>query len=213
MEKRFIEVPKTARYYFVGNTVNPKNIWIALHGYGQQAKYFVSKIKSLDTGENLIVVAEGLNRFYLEGYSGRVGANWMTSDDREKDIADNHRYLDLLLHEVLQNIVSETLTINVFAFSQGIATACRWMLDSPVDFTKVILWAGSIPPEIDYLENKELFNSLDLTYVFGEQDEFFKEDKIKANTDLFDRANIDYQLVTFEGRHIIDEDVLRSLLK
>lgn len=213
MEKRFIEVPKSARYYLMGNTVNPKNIWIALHGYGQQAKYFVSKIKSLDNGENLIVVAEGLNRFYLEGYSGRVGANWMTSDDREKDIADNHRYLDLVLQEVLQGIVSETLTINVFAFSQGIATSCRWMLESPVDFTKVILWAGSIPPEIDYRQNKEFFNSLDLTYVFGEQDEFFTGQKIEENTDLFDSAEIDYQLVTFEGKHVIDGDVLRALLK
>lgn len=212
MEKRFIEVPKTARYYLIGNTVNPKNIWIALHGYGQQAKYFVSKVKSLDNDENLIVVAEGLNRFYLEGYSGRVGANWMTSEDREKDIADNHRYLDLLMQSVLQNIQSETLTINIIAFSQGIATACRWMLDSPIEFSKAILWAGSIPPEIDYVKNRKFFNSMNLTYVFGEQDEFFSPEKIKSNTDLLDGAKIDYQLVTFEGKHVMNEEVLRSLL-
>ena len=32
---------------------------------------------------------EGLSRFYLEGFSGKVGATWMTREDRLNDI-DNY---------------------------------------------------------------------------------------------------------------------------
>ena len=111
MQKKFIQAPRTARYYLIGNTKNPDNVWLCMHGYGQQAKYFAAKTKALDDGKNLIIVVEAMNRFYLSGYNGRVGATWMTSDDREVDIADNHRYLDLLLQTVISDYSLKKLSV------------------------------------------------------------------------------------------------------
>jgi len=212
MQKEFIEVPRTARYYLIGETDNPKQIWICLHGYGQQSKYFAAKLKSLDNGKNLIIIPEGLSRFYLSGYHGRVGATWMTSDDRLTDINDNHRYLDILLNSLIEKYSMKNQSINVFAFSQGIATACRWISDTNFNFKRAILWAGSIPPEMDWVKYSSKFNEMRIQYVFGTEDEFFTSEKIDENTRLWEKAQIDFQLITFDGRHEIIEKELITLL-
>jgi predicted esterase len=196
----------------LGNEESPENLWICLHGYGQQARYFVPRLKALDNGKNLIIVPEALNRFYLSGYNGRVGATWMTSDDREKDIQDNHRYLNELLNVVLDKLENKKLTINLFAFSQGIATACRWMADTTYRFSNSILWAGSLPPDLDWKQNAEIFRQQNIHYVFGNRDEFFDSDKIKSNEVCFKQNQIAYQLVTFDGKHEVNDLVLQNIL-
>ena len=50
-----------------------KTIWIVFHGYGQLAKFFLRKFNLLFEDNTLIVAPEGLNHFYLKGFSGRVG--------------------------------------------------------------------------------------------------------------------------------------------
>jgi predicted esterase len=212
LEKHFIEVPRTARYYLRGNTKNPKSIWLALHGYGQQAKFFLPKLNSINGQENLVVVAEAINRFYLSGYNGRVGATWMTSDDREADITDNHRYLDLLVQQVLSDYNLKDVTLNVFAFSQGIATACRWMASTQFQIEKSILWAGSIPPDLDWNKHASSFQKQQITYVYGNQDEFFDDQKVQRNLKLLSEANIACQLVTFDGKHEVHSETLKAIL-
>ncbi|MBD78462.1 MAG: phospholipase [Crocinitomicaceae bacterium] len=213
MEKRFIEVPRTGRYYLIGNLTQPKSVWVCLHGYGQQSKYFAPKVKALDNGENLIVVAEALNRFYLSGYNGRVGATWMTSDDRELDISDNDRYLEHLVSGVYKEFNLGDIKLNLLAFSQGIATGCRWIAHSKLQFNQAILWAGSIPPDLDWEKETDRFNRIKIQYVFGDQDQFFDNEKIESNRQLFALAGIEHQLVTFEGKHEIDDNVLMNLLQ
>lgn len=212
MEKKFIQTQRTARYYVIGNTDNPDRVWLCMHGYGQQAKYFAAKTKALDNGKNLIIVVEALNRFYLSGYHGRVGATWMTSDDRELDIADNHRYLDVLVQSVISEYSLQETPFSLLGFSQGISTACRWLASTKYKFQQLILWAGSIPPELDWKKEANLFNQMMVQYVFGNQDEFFDTKKINQNTDLLENAGINYQLVTFEGKHELKDEVLVSLI-
>src|ERR671913_1620 len=89
-------VPRTARYYTLGPTHGfPRELWIVCHGYGQLASRFVSQFAALDDGTRLIVAPEALSRFYLDPIpkrrneaSPRVGASWMTREDRESEIAD-----------------------------------------------------------------------------------------------------------------------------
>lgn len=211
MRKCTIEIPRTSRYYLFGNEENPKRVWVVLHGYGQQAKYFVPKVKALDNGESLIVVVEAMNRFYLSGFKGRVGATWMTSDDRELDIADNNRYLELLTQQVLANYAN--VEVNVLAFSQGIATACRWLASSDLKVKQAILWAGSVPPDLDWKKRQDRFNSIQIKYVFGNKDVFFDTAKIEANLQLLKESNIAFDLVTFDGKHEVDESTLKQLLE
>jgi hypothetical protein len=80
---------------------NEKEILIALHGYGQLSEYFLRKLHPIFREERLIVVPEATNYAYLEGFSGRVGANWMTRHERESAIDNNHHYLNGLLENIL----------------------------------------------------------------------------------------------------------------
>ena len=92
INSKSFEVKQTARWFHLGQ--QPSNcgkILIALHGYGQHPAYMMESLKPLlDSIENLCIVApEGLSRFYIKGTDGRVGASWMTRDDRVQDIKDN----------------------------------------------------------------------------------------------------------------------------
>lgn len=158
-----------------------------------------------------MIVPEAMNRYYLSGYLGRVGSTWMTSDDREKDIEDNHEYLEALTDHFLTRARHIT-TVNVLAFSQGIATACRWMSVSKHHFSKAILWAGSLPPDLNWNKAALVFQDTEIQYVFGEEDEFFDDDKIGQNIGFFKNSGIEFRLVKFEGKHEVDQNTLEGLL-
>jgi hypothetical protein len=82
---------------------NEKEILIALHGYGQLSEYFLRKLQPIFREDRLIIVPEATNYAYLEGFSGRVGANWMTRHERESAIENNNNYLNGLLENILLN--------------------------------------------------------------------------------------------------------------
>ena len=79
--------------------MNSRKLLIVMHGYGQLAKYFSRKFHSCPSSY-YIVAPEGPHRFYKQGYSGRVGASWMTKEAREVDIKDNLNWLNALLHKL-----------------------------------------------------------------------------------------------------------------
>ncbi len=210
MSKHFFKTERTARYQVGGNTVNPKKMWLAVHGYGQQAKYFERKIDALHADDTIVVTPEGLNRYYLEGFKGRVGATWMTSDDREVDIADNNKYLESLVAHIKVQYPSIE-EINVLAFSQGVATSCRWYASSQFKVNKLLLWAGSLAHDLNFTQYQNRFLDSKIYYIFGNQDEFFDASKILMNEYKLMNADIEYQLVSFEGKHVIDSAMLKQL--
>src|SRR4051812_7128633 len=90
-----ITTPKTARVFTHGHiSEKTKLVWIVAHGYGFLAEFFIEKFEELDPEEHFVIVPEALNRFYLKDMSGRAGASWMTTEDRENEIKDYISYLD-----------------------------------------------------------------------------------------------------------------------
>ena len=89
-----IKISKTAKYTTYGNPDKASIIIFALHGYGQLVQFFIRKFQVLDAEQYFVVAPEGLHRFYLKGSSGRVGASWMTKEERQSDIEDYINYLD-----------------------------------------------------------------------------------------------------------------------
>jgi dienelactone hydrolase len=79
-----------------------------------------------------VVAPEALSRFYVDrgepaaGTPARVGATWMTREDREAEIADYVRYLDRALDAAAGRPGAAAPALGVLGFSQGAATACRW---------------------------------------------------------------------------------------
>ena len=102
MTEKHITTPKTGKYYVLGEPGNKtKNIWFALHGYGGTAADFADKFKNTLNESMIVIVPEALNRFYVKGFYGSVGASWMTNNERENEIKDYLNFLNNVYnHEV-----------------------------------------------------------------------------------------------------------------
>lgn len=183
---------------------------MALHGYGQHPKFFLRKFEVL-AGEHCGVLApEGLHRFYTSGSSGRVGASWMTKEDRLNDIQDNHSYLSGLLHTPPFNLPQRKVLLG---FSQGAATAVRFFCSTHLHFERLILWAGSFPPDLSLPENLQRLNEVGIDIVVGNDDEFIRSRDIQHVAELLDEAGVNYRLHYFEGKHEMHMPTLQKILQ
>lgn len=213
-EKHLVEVIKTARYFTYGElTGKTKNIWFVLHGYGQLAKYFIGKFEILNDGNNFIVSPEALNKFYLKGFSGRIGATWMTKEERESEIKDYVNFLDSVYTTLLNNINLNSIKINLLGFSQGAHTAVRWLLKGKIKPDNLILWSGSFPNEPIAEDEVSLLNESNMFILIGSRDEFIDEKSIEAEKRRLNSMKLNYELIQFEGGHEITGEVLSLLVK
>jgi len=212
MEKH-ITVERTARYFTLGElNEQTEHIWFACHGYGQLAEYFIKKFQVLDNGKTVVVAPEGLSRFYLEGFSGRVGATWMTKEDRENDIKDNINYLNKLYTTTTKDIKS-SVKITLLGFSQGGPTICRWFAESKIKFDRLILWAGIFPPDMnnDFTFTAQYLLKDRPTYIiYGNNDPLLKPEHF-AEVENYKRIKPDLQVISFEGKHELNEEVLKRI--
>jgi len=207
-----IEVKKTARYFTLGElSKNTKQLWIVLHGYGYHAAFFIEKFKAIIDEETVVVAPEGLSKFYKEGFSGKVGASWMTKEDRLNEIKDQIYYLNHLTETLLQQVDKNNISINVLGFSQGGATLIRWLNDRKIKAHNLILWATSIPNDFDYAANKDLFEASNNYFFLGKQDPFMKWISPKELEKKLDNYKIDFNITWFEGEHDIPKEELLKL--
>lgn len=211
MDTETLTVARTARYCTVGDPASAREVWVVLHGYGQLAEYFIRPFGELDNGSRFIVAPEAVSRFYTEGMSGRVGASWMTSAAREHEIRDYVRYLDTL-YAHLQDEWPESATVRVLGFSQGTATACRWVALGDSEINHLILWAGGVPPDLDLSVHQELLNRLDLTLVIGTDDEYISDERVAEQEARLDAHAIAYRMIRFDGPHRIEPEVLTRVV-
>ena len=211
MNEHSLTVPRTARFYTLGKpSENVQDLWIVCHGYGQLARYFLRHFQVLDNGRTLVVAPEALSRFYLDGFSGRVGATWMTKEDRLSEINDQAAYLNLLLHEQLKQL-PDNVRVTVLGFSQGGATVSRWLATENVPVHRLILWAASFPEDIDFTTGQAAFSNLPVAMVYGTQDEFITPEALAQKQNLMAQLGIKPHIYTFEGGHTLHPETLQLI--
>jgi predicted esterase len=145
---------------------------------GSWRYFFIRPFVGLETGR-FIAAPEALSRFYTDEAHTRVGATWMTREDREHEMADQVEYLDHLVQRLLAEC-GKPVPVNVLGFSQGVATACRWAVRGKTTFAKAVLWSGTMPPELKPDELKRAFGKTELTLVHGTSDAVTKEGRAAA---------------------------------
>ncbi len=211
--KSLVEVPRTARYYKL-NTLSKqtKNIWIVFHGYGQLAEYFIKHFENLDAEENFIIAPEGLSRFYVDGLAGRVGASWMTKEDREEEIKDQSNYINAVLEDAGVDTSNAACQLIVLGFSQGTATAVRWLANNGVRPSQLVIWAGSFPHDVDAIEKSDIFKNLPVHFVYGDEDQFLKDVNIEEKTAEFEKMGMKLSVWPFEGKHVMDKPTLAKIV-
>ncbi|HEY0780735.1 MAG TPA: hypothetical protein VGD56_22450 [Gemmatirosa sp.] len=220
-----LEVPRTARYVMLGaDGPAVRAVWVALHGYGQLAEYFARHFADHAAGR-LVIVPEVLNRFYLAAPGGgapasrapgsatpgtapRVGATWMTREDRLNEIGDYVRYLDRVLDATTEAAAVDLARtpLAVLGFSQGAATACRWAAHRHVDglapAARVVLWGGGVPDDFDLAgADGDALRAARLTLVAGDADEFAAAVVVAAHEARLREAGIACATVRYAGGH------------
>lgn len=210
-------VQRTARYWTLGEAAQAREIWFVLHGYMQLARRFLRRFEPIRDARRLIVAPEGLSRFYVRSGGGRhgtesvVGASWMTREDREAEIHDYVGYLDRLARVVSEKAPSEVRT-TVLGFSQGVATASRWVTYGAVRPQRLVLWGDFLPPDLDADRAADAWESVDVLLVRGTDDGALQSDDLaRAEAAWIEKAAVRLHRVQYEGGHDIDEVTLTEL--
>jgi predicted esterase len=215
VKEHHLPVTRSARYFALGEPARAREVWFVCHGYGQLAARFLEKARALDNGERYIVAPEGLSRFYLSERADerRVGASWMTREDRLTEIDDYVRYLDAVYAEVFGSMERERVTVHVLGFSQGAPTVSRWAALGKSRIDRVVLWGGELPPDLD-LGHETVARRLRaarLTLVYGNGDQFITPKVVGSITQRLDAHGIPYREIPFAGGHELSDAVLAEL--
>lgn len=214
-----IRVERTARYYTLGGTPGaaPRQMWFVLHGYAQLAGEFIRYFADLAADDCIVVAPEAMNRFYTispDAAPARdrpVGATWMTREDRESEVADYVEYLDAVFDEVAGGAPAPGARINVVGFSQGAATATRWIGHGRVPATRLILWGGLVPPDPDLSADARSLRGVPVTIVLGSKDHYVSDAALADDLERLARAGITPTVIRFEGGHVVSRSVFAQL--
>lgn len=223
MRTHSIKVRRTARYYTLGpdNEHAVRDVWFVLHGYGQLAAQFLTIFEPLDDGRRLIVAPEALNRFYVGSVESApaaeraVGGTWMTREDRENEIDDYVAYLDCVSGEVLERFRNESGTPRVvlLGFSQGAATASRWVAQGSLRPNHVVLWGGLLPPEADVSRRDQPLRHATLHVLVGSRDRFLSAERIAEEERRMRDADLTVRVQRYTGGHGIAKESLLELAR
>lgn len=211
-----LTVPRTARYAAFGPApASASEWWIVLHGYGQLAADFLTQCRALDDGRRLVVAPEALSRYYEPGSGtsaaeARVGASWMTREDRLNEIADYLRYLDLVVDALVAGLTKPP-TIHVLGFSQATATASRWVAAGRVPAARLVCWGGLIAPELDLVSPAAPLRNTRVQLVLGTRDKFATPDVVAREQARLAATGISYEGITFDGGHRLDDATLARI--
>jgi predicted esterase len=218
--ERHLEVVRTARYWVAGaDASETREVWYVLHGYRQLARRFLRRFETLADGTRRVVAPEALSRFYTDPQRGRhgatsaVGATWMTREDRDHEIADYVGYLDTLADEMSADSGSEA-RVTVLGFSQGVATACRWVTRGRIRPRRLILWGDFLPPDLDRGRARATLSDTEWITVRGAQDPALHDPALEeAEAERLRSAGLLVRPVVYEGGHDIDQIVLQNLAR
>lgn len=206
-----VRVPaeRSARVYHLGDPAAAREIWFVLHGFGQLAASFIATFAPAVRPGRLIVAPEALNHYYTDHRAKNVGATWMTSEDRTAQIADYVHYLDRVGDDYLAK--APEARIEIHGFSQGAATATRWLALGRVRAARLVLWGGEVPPDPPIDSYRDRLNAADLTLVIGDSDQYISAGRVEHEAERLDGAGVNYTLHRFAGGHVVDPGILRRL--
>jgi predicted esterase len=192
---RQIETPVSGRcLLYVPQGRGPLPLLLGFHGYGQAAEDMIEVMGLIPGGERWIRCAvQALHPFYPR--PGRIGACWMTSQDRELRIRENVGYVNRVVDHLRQNEPAGRALV-YYGFSQGTAMACRAAVLGEQEPDGVILHGGDIPPDLGDLDRMGR-----VLIARGRQDRIYKPERWRSDLARLGDANVDITRCEFDGGH------------
>jgi predicted esterase len=103
--------------------------------------------------------------------------------------------------------------VTALGFSQGVATVARWATLGTERIDRAILWAATLPPELDVAgDHKARLETARLVLVVGTKDDLIDRTEIQRQREALERANISVRYIEFDGAHRLDDATLRELV-
>jgi len=216
--RHHIRVARTARYYTLGSGgEGVDEAWFALHGYRQAARRFARRFEVLDAPERIVVVPEALSRFYVDPSPGRhgpehrVGASWMTREDRDNEIADYVAYLDALADEVAARVAPAVRRRVVLGFSQGAHTASRWVVLGRAAAQELVLWGAGLATDLTPNALAAGLEGVQVTFVRGARDKFRDRREEEAQDAMLKELGVPFRVLFHPGEHEIAPEPLLAV--
>ena len=204
-----IEISRKARWFHVGEVPqDAKEVIIVLHGYGQHPAYMLNGLRGLEREGRAICAPEGLSRFYVKGFDGKIGASWMTRDDRASEINDHLTYLNKWWSSL---DIDESVSVTLIGFSQGVATAARWLSDG-MKVDKVIFSSGTLPVEWKQQEPRLDQRIEEIHIVRPKDDEYYSLDIHEKEVECLRKLGFNVMSHNPNGTHKLSSAVINEIL-
>jgi len=226
-----LTVARTARYATVGADVaHTARLWVAFHGYGQTVDTFLAAFADVVPPDTRVVAPEGLSRFYLEapradrGHLDRVGATWLTREDREDDLRDALGLVHAVVareHGAVVAARGVRPALGVLGFSQGVAMSQRWLtvardtpsLGATAHIAQHVLWAGGLAHDVPDAVMREAWRTTAVHVVWGTRDRFADEASVLAHRERVRTLATQWEAHTFDGGHRLEAGRLGERLR
>jgi len=163
---------------------DPDHLVVGFHGYGETAEIHLAELQRIPgAGGWSLAAVQALHPFYSKGGTV-IGANWMTSLDRDLAIEDNLNYVRRTLAEL-----PSARTVVFLGFSQGAPMAARAAAHIPA--AGLIVLGGDLPPDVRGR------NLPPLLLARGTRDEWYTAEKFREDLKFFQPATT----LVFDGGH------------
>lgn len=213
IQENSLTISRAARYFTLGTLQDTTtDIWFVIHGYGQLAAYFIRNFEPICTENTFIVAPEGLSRFYIDAKYDRVGASWMTKENRLKEIHDNHAFFDTLLQKIREEVKSSNYRLNFLGFSQGSATLWRWVSTLDIAINYLIFWGGNIP--LDAVPTAQIRQAR-ILFAYGKDDPIIQQNPtlFGGQKELIENLHLHPIIYEYEGVHNIPAKKLQEAIE
>ena len=208
-QSRILTVPKTARFSNkLPESGKADTFWLLIHGYAQLATDFLSEFEFIKNEDHLLTAPEGLSKFY---FRNKIGASWMTKEDRENEISDYVNYLNLLMEKIKKEYDLKDATFNLLGFSQGVHTAVRFFIKGEYNFNNLILCSSDFPKDTDFIKLNEKLKKSKMYFIHGTSDSAITNERFNESIKLLYENKIEFEDISFDGDHVLNKKLLFDL--
>ena len=191
-------------------TEKTRYVWLVFHGIGFLSRYFLRYFSDFSEEEHYFIAPQAPSKYYLNGEYKHVGASWLTRENTATEKDNVMAYLDGVWEA---ESIPEYCQLIVFGYSQGVSIATRFLAHSKIIPSKIILYAGGVPEEL----NSDSFDFLGdlntITFIYGEEDPYLNPDRLEREKQkLAVMFSGKAELMPFDGGHELRKEILHKFI-
>jgi predicted esterase len=195
------------------NLERPAPLLIAVHGYGAHKRYMMREARQVAPEHFVIASVQGPHQHYRatkDGYS--TGFGWLTDHNSEEYVALHHDFLLRVIDKLANDRIIDDRQVYLFGFSQACALNFRFAFTHSEVPAAVIGVCGGIPGDLDTNPKYKPFDARTF-YLFGDDDEFYTQDKFAAFDSKLRAELPNYESKHYVAKHEITDEMRRDMKK